>query len=191
MKTEKKPVGHGGANNLLKLNGWNRDKQLGEYTEGDTLTSLAMQLSSDVSALEEIGELPDFSRVSSRNQVVFMAYVSGYPMSFIGEAFGVCPQMICKIIDRLDPDRRFRLDEKAKKALITRIYESRCIAALSSITPEKLKESSAKELAAIAKTMSDAAANMNRSKHKGISSSRVDNMMRQLEAEASGAPYDE
>jgi len=112
------------------------------------------------------------------------AFACGYGTPFIAKMFGVSQPTIFDIIKRIDPNGMFKLSKDSKKSFLTKLYEARGLEALSSITAEKLEDSSASELARISKTMADAAANLNQSKHKEMTGSRLDMLMDAMESEA-------
>ena len=153
--------------------------------------AMGAQLGSEILSLEELRDFPDIRNESERNQLVMAAVACGYSQPFIARAFKVSQPSINEVIRRIDPDGMFKISPNGKKALMTRMYEMRGMEALASITPEKLEDASARDLASIAKTCSDASMSLNQSKHKEIGASRLDNMLKALEMEAGGAPYDE
>ncbi|MHC5061902.1 MAG: hypothetical protein ACYTFK_12560 [Planctomycetota bacterium] len=145
--------------------------------------ALNMTLAADVMSLDDLAGFPDLKGASARDQVIICACACGIGQAFVAKAMGISQQRVCEIVNTIDPGGMFRLSPDAKKAFVTQLYESRGMEALCSITPEKLVCSSAVELSRIAKTMADASASLNQSKHKGIVSSRVDMLMASIEEE--------
>ncbi len=139
--------------------------------------AMGTTLAADVMTVDEMTNIPDIARENERNQGIMCAFACGYSTPFIAKMFKVAQPTIFEIIKRIDPNGVFKLSKDSKKAFMTKLYESRGVEALSSITVEKLEESSAVELARISKTMADAAANLNQSKHKEVSGSRLDMLM--------------
>lgn len=170
----------------IKKRGKKRDKVVEKVAEA----KLAV-ISNDILSLDEMNNFPDLRKENERNQMIIMATACGMSQPFIAKALGVSQPTINEIINRIDPNKQFRLSPDSKKAFMTQMYGTRCVEALMSITPEKLEESSAVELSRIAKTMNDAAQNLNMSKHKNISSNKMDMLMDALESEAVDADFEE
>ena len=138
----------------------------------------------DVLTLDDMEGFPGIRDESERNQLIMCAVACGLSQNFIASALGVTQPTINEIIKRIDPDGKFRISPKASKAFITQLYATRGIEALMSITPEKLQASSASELARVSKLMSDAAQNLNATKHREIGGNKMDLLLEQMAAEA-------
>ena len=145
--------------------------------------ALGTVLTPDILSIEEMQGFPALKKESERNQMIMCATACGFSQPFIAKALGVSQPTINEIIQRIDPDHMFRVSPDAKKAFMTQMFQTRGTEALASITPEKLEESSASDLARIAKTMTDAAQNLNQSKHKEVSGNRLEMLMAQIENE--------
>lgn len=154
-------------------------KYMSELTCEELVDHVSESLKGDVHAVE----IPNIGELSELNQLIFSAYVAGYSHLFIARALGMQRPNVTRIIDRIDPERRFRLSKEARKAFLTNLLQSKAMEALTSITPEKLDESSAKDLIAIARTSIATSEQLNQTKHKETSPSRLDNLLGRLEAE--------
>ena len=141
-------------------------------------------LSIDMLSSGEMQLFPAIKQAPARDQIIICAVAFGLSQQFIADEFDISKQMVMKIIHRKDPEGKYRLDPLAKKALQTKIIESRAMEAICAITPEKLKESSASELMNIAAKGMTVTAAMNQTKHKEICTSRLDNMMDMMDADA-------
>lgn len=141
-------------------------------------------LSVEMLSSGEMQLFPAIKEAPARDQIIICAAAFGLSQRFIAKEFGISQVMVAKIIKRIDPDGKYRLDPLAKKALQTKIIESRAMEAICAITPEKLEESSASELMNIAAKGMTVTAAMNQTKHKEICSSRLDNMMEIMDADA-------
>lgn len=155
-----------------------RDKALVLVAE-----ALGTTLACDVMSLDELKDFPNLAGENERCQMIMSCVACGFSQSFIARALKVSQPTINEIIRRIDPNGAFKLSRDAKKAFMTQLCMTRGIEALSSITPEKLEASSARDLAGIAKTMGEFAAGLNQSKHKEIGGSRMDMMMASIEEE--------
>ena len=139
--------------------------------------AVGITLQTDVMCLEEVAQFPKLAQETPRNQGIVCALACGYSQGFIAKMFGLAQPTVWEIIQRIDPDGMFKLSPNAKKAFVTRLAEARGMEALSSITPEKLEESSAKELSGIAKDMAALSSSLNTSKHKDLTPSRLDSLI--------------
>ena len=148
-------------------------------------------LTPDILSVADMDGWPSLREENEKNQLIVLASACGISQPFIARAFGISQPVVNVILKRIDPDSKFRLDPKARAAFMTQMFEMRGIEALASITPEKLADSSAVELARIAKTMMDAKQALNVSKHKNIGTSRMAMLNEQLEAEAVDAEFEE
>ena len=152
-----------------------------------------MTLACDVMGAEEVAQFPSLIGESPKNQMILCATACGYSQNFIAKMFDVSQPYINKVLKKVDPNGMFRISPKARKAFITRLAETRGMEALSSITPEKIEESSAKDLMKIAKDYVAISRDLNQSKHKEIGKSRLDNILQAIEhdVEVSGPAYEE
>lgn len=153
--------------------------------------ALAVTLEGDVMGLEALGEFPELMKEPPRNQVIMAATALGMSQPMIADAFGVSQPTINEIINRIDPQRKMRAGKDARKAFLTRLYESRAMEAVGSITFDEIKQLNALEKGKLSKLCSEAMANLNASKHREKSVSRLDMLLEQVEAEVGGAPYEE
>lgn len=159
--------------------------------EAEIKTALGITMESDLMQLEELREFPDLLNEPPRNQVIMAATALGIGQNYIAQALGVSQPTINEIINRIDPERRMRASKSAKRAFITKLYESRAIEAIGSITFDEIQQLSALEKGRLGKLCSEAAQNLNQSKHRESGGSKLDRLIQQVEAEASGAPYEE
>lgn len=143
----------------------------------------ALMLAGDVLTAEDIAEYPEIKKLCPKHQAIMCAYSCGYGLRFIAKMFDMQQPNVVKLINRIDPARTFKVGAAAKKAFLQRIAESRAAEALSSITPEKLEASTAKELAGIGKDMMSIAGGLSNTKHKEIGSSKLDSLLEAVENE--------
>ena len=136
-----------------------------------------IMLASDVLSAADLVDYPKLKNESPRNQAVMCAYACGYGQRFIAKMFGIKQPTVNVLINRIDPNKMFKVSADSKKAFLTRIAESRAVEAISSITPEKLEDASAKELTAIAKDCVAISQGLNQSKHKELTASRLDSLI--------------
>ena len=157
--------------------------------------ALAITLEGDPMCLEEIQNFPTLLGVSPKDQGIICMYACGFSQGFIAKTFDMAQPSVWERIQKIDPQGMFKLSPSAKKAFVTRMAESRGIEALSSITFDDYAEASGVEKARIADTMFKISANMNQSKHKEITSGRLDSLIDDvLEAErvsVSASPCEE
>ena len=156
----------------------------GEPDPEEQLDEIGMALTSDVLGAEELEQFPDIKSMSERNQGVFAMHVCGYGPAFMAKAFGVSQPCITRLLNRLDPDRRYKLDPNAKKAFLTRVLTSKAAEAMACITPDKLMDASAKELTGVMKDCLGMSETLNQSKHAQLSTGRLDNLLDEIEREA-------
>ena len=156
--------------------------------------AMAVTLEGDPMCLEEIHNFPTLLGASPKDQGIICMCACGFSQGFIAKSYGMAQPSVWERIQKIDPQGVFKLSPNAKKAFVTRLAESRGLEALSSITPDKLEASSAKELSGIAKDMVAVSQSLNQSKHKEITSGRLDSLIDDvLEAErvsVSASPCD-
>lgn len=154
-------------------------------TEGLVAPAKALEemIAGDVLGLDDLAKYPVIQEASPRHQAILCAYACGYGTSFIGKMVGMKQPNVTAVLNKYDPDRMFKIGPDAKKAFITRIIESRMMEAITSITPEKLEASTAKECAGIMKDCATVAANMNQSKHAAVRPGMVASLMEAAERE--------
>jgi hypothetical protein len=145
--------------------------------------ALGITLSADVMSLEELEDFPTLRNESKRNQGIMACIACGFPQTHVAEMFNIAQPTVFEIINRIDPNKRFRLSPNAKKAFVTKMAEGRAMSAISSITFEELKESTPVERTKIATEMIKISQSLNQTKHKEIGASRLDNLMDEVEAE--------
>ena len=134
-------------------------------------------MADDILSSADLVNFPKIKDESPRNQSLMCAYACGYSTRFLAKAFGIAQPTVFNLIKRIDPNGAFKISDQGKKAFLTRIAESRAAEAISSITPEKLEDSSAKELSGIAKDFVSIAAGLNQTKHRDIAASRLDSLI--------------
>lgn len=150
--------------------------------EGEELMEGLSALASDVSQIDLV-DFPDVKSMSEVNQIIFSSYIAGYGMSFIARAVGWKQPNVSRLIKKLDPDGRYKMNPEARKAVLTNMLMSKQMEAVSSMTAEKMDEAGLKELSGVVKDCGSVIQNMNQSKHKALTGGRLDNMMKELERE--------
>jgi DNA-binding CsgD family transcriptional regulator len=145
---------------------------------------------SEVMSLTDMSAFPNLEKESKRNLSIMALVANGLSERWIADSFKVSQPTINEIINRIDPDKQFRVSKQARLAFKTQLLEMRGMEALLSITPEKLKDSSAKDLASIGKVMFDAAGSLNQSKHGAQVQSKLEIMMNAANAEAEDAEFE-
>jgi hypothetical protein len=145
-----------------------------------------IQLHSDVMQMSDLADFPNIDDESPRNKLIVYATAGGYSQAAIAEALGVNQNTIWGIIHRIDPNGMFRLSPKAKDAFLVRLVKSRALEVMNYITPEKLKDSSAKELTGMMKDFVTINQSMTQSKHRENDGSRIDSLMEAIEVERKG-----
>lgn len=154
----------------------------GNGSVGVFLASQAM-LEGDVMCCAEVSQYPDLKSESPRNQAIMCALACGYSTNFVGKMFGVSQSVIWKISHRIDPKGMYRATPAAKKAFICKLAETRCMEALSSITPEKLDASTARELSGIAKDLKSVGEKLVHGRHGTGVKGRLEGLLAMLEAD--------
>jgi len=132
---------------------------------------------------ELLDQYPDMRKMTKRQQVVLAAAAMGLGHRAIAAAMGITHEAVGKMLRVIDPDSRVRVSREGKRAFITRMVESRMSESLLAITPEKLNDSTAKELTTIAKNLAGISQTMNQSKHRSVSSGRLTHLMSEIEGE--------
>lgn len=140
-------------------------------------------MAGDIMGIAELQDYPELKGMDDRDVAILCMTAAGMSQSFIARALGIKQPSVHERLTRADPDRRFTLSPKAKKAFMTRFAETRGIEALASITPEKLESASATELMRIAKDAVNVSQQLNQSKHKDISANKLDHMLALIEAD--------
>jgi len=149
----------------------------------DIASKMEEMLASDVLDSETLAKYPVLKEIPPRHQAIMCAYACDYSTRYIGEMVGMKQPNVMSVINKYDPDRMFKIGPEAKKAFMTRLIESRMAEALTSITPEKLSQSSAKELMSITKDGATIVANMNQSKHKSVRPGKLASLLEAVEQE--------
>jgi hypothetical protein len=126
-------------------------------------------------------QYPDMKKMTKRQQVILACAAMGLGVRAIAHGLGVTTGTIYTVLAAVDPDNKVRVTDEGRKAFVTRMLESRISESLLAITPEKLADSSAKELTTISKNLATIKASMNQSKHKGSSASRLSALMNEIE----------
>ena len=145
----------------------------------------ALLLAGDVMGAMDLGAFPDIASEEPRSQAIMCMAACGMSQTYIAKVFDVSQPTINGIIKRIDPNGMFTIDRAGKNAFITKMAQGRTVEAMASITPEKLEESSARELTAIAKDMVSIDQTLNQTKHKEMAGSRLDNLLAEVAEEAS------
>ena len=112
---------------------------------------------------EEVGDLlndslpscievhvPNISEIPEKAQQILALLACGFSASSIARLSGCTPSAVKNMTMRYDPKKSFMLTPQERRKFINKLWEARAGEALLHITPEKLQESSASELANIA-----------------------------------------
>jgi hypothetical protein len=145
--------------------------------------AVEVQLYGDVLGLSDMDGFPDIKDESPRNQAIMCALACGYSTGYVAKMFKMAQSVVYRIAQRIDPKGMYRLSPHAKRAFVVKLAESRCVEALSAITADKLKESSARELATIAKDLGGMAGGMSASRHGSGVGGRLGGLLEMLEAD--------
>ena len=148
-----------------------------------------ISLAEDVLSLGDLEGFPKLEGMDNRDLAILCLSACGFSQGFIASAIGISQPSVWERMKRSDPNRMFVLSPNAKRAFMTRLAESRGLAALAYITPEKLENSSAKELMGIGKDAVAIAQQLNQSKHREVSASRLDSLMKMVESDAIDGEY--
>ena len=132
----------------------------------------------------DMSEYPQIRNLKPRDQMILCASVSGYSPQFIAESLKTDRKTISRALVRIDPTNAFKISKDKKRAFLQRVSESKMLEAMSNITPGKLKESSARELSAIAKDFATISGNLTTSKHRETgTTSRLESLLLAVEIE--------
>ena len=159
----------------------NANARLPSKEDFDDLHSI--QYSDVVMDSEILDKYPDMRKMTKRQQVILASAALGLGHRGIAHAFGISKEAVQQVLMLVDPDKTVRMTKEGRKAFMTRMVEARASEAVLAITPEKLNDSSAKELTVIAKNLASISQAMNQSKHKAVSSGRLVSLMDEIEAE--------
>jgi len=146
---------------LLKI--WRHDKESG-MTMKRTLTEGCLEGMNKAAFTDEVlnagvvEKYPELGTLSVRDQLIMVCISLGYSYRFISEALDVGVASINRTVNRVDPDRRFRVDESAKKEYIATRARSKAMEMISAITPKKIKEASMSALVKGSKGLIEVAA---------------------------------
>jgi hypothetical protein len=154
-----------------------------ERVVSEVADAMGIQLAADVLSLEDMEGFPDIAREKPRNQAIMAMVACGFPQTHIAESFKVSQPTINEIIKRIDPNGRFKIDPKAKKAIITKLAEGRALSAINSITLDDLMVLDADKRTNVAQKMLKISQDLNQTKHKGLSGSRMDSLLAAIEEE--------
>ena len=97
-------------------------------------------------------DLPAIADMPLKAQMILALVAVGFSFRGIGKVLGCESATVSYYVTRYDPEGRFTLSKDAKRAFIAKLWEGRAAEALSHITPEKLQQSTARDLAYVAKT---------------------------------------
>jgi len=133
---------------------------------GNSKETKAMQLkdvkenvfSEDLESVQVLDKFPELRRLKPRDQLIMTSLALGHSVRYTAEAMGVSKSLVSKVSIRVDPSKRFLLDEDARKAFIGQSARTVAMEAISAVTPEKLNDCSAPAAAKVAKTMMETAA---------------------------------
>jgi hypothetical protein len=84
-------------------------------------------------------------------QQVMALLACGFSVTSVAKLAHSNSTAISNLVDRFDPDHKFTMSAKEKRKFLGRLWEARAGEALLRMTPEKMEECSALQLAAIAK----------------------------------------
>jgi len=155
-----------------------RDRAVIEVSE-----CLGIRLNADILSIEDLQGFPNLRAENSRNQGIMAMVACGFSQSHIAEAFGVAQPTIWEIVNRIDPQKKFKLSKKAKRAFITQMAEGTAMSAIASITYSDLIELGADKRTVVAEKLMKLSADLNQSKHKDTGGSRLAQLIEQIENE--------
>jgi hypothetical protein len=147
--------------------------------------ALGITLSADVMSLDDMKGFPHLDEMDEKDRAILCMNACGFSQGFMARVLGMAQPSVWERLKKADPDGMFTLSAQSKKAFMTRLAESRGLEALAYITPEKLEGSSARELIGIAKDAVGISQQLNQSKHKEVSVSKLDYMIDAMNSEAS------
>lgn len=97
-----------------------------------------------------IDAAPKLVDIPEKAQQIFALLACGFSASSIAKLAKCTPGAIRHMIDKYDPKHEFALSPQEKRAFLAKLWEARAGEALLHMTPDKLEEASAVELATIA-----------------------------------------
>ena len=147
--------------------------------------ALGVALTADALSVAEMTDFPRIDGMREKDRAILCLNACGFSQNFIAKAMGMSQPSVWERIEKCDPQRMFTLSQKAKRAFMTRLAESRGLEALAYLTPEKLENAGARELMSIAKDAVSVSQQLNQSKHKEVSSSTLDYMLTKMVEEGS------
>ncbi|MBM3300169.1 MAG: hypothetical protein FJY85_09460 [Deltaproteobacteria bacterium] len=111
-------------------------------------------------------DVPKPGDMPARAQQVLCLLACGFSPTSIAKLAKITPQAVSNLVSRYDPDKKVTLTSKERRAFISQLWEARGIEALLHITPAKLADSTAKDLAGIAALAARSAAPLSSEKPK-------------------------
>ncbi len=116
------------------------------------------QFSDEICNSGVIEKYPEFANLDGRDQLVMIGVSLGYSYRFLADAMRTNITAISRVVNRVDPTRRYREDEVAKKVFIAGRARSKAMEMITAITPQKISEASMSTLVKGAKGLMEVAA---------------------------------
>lgn len=145
--------------------------------------AMGISLSADILSVADLDGFPAFDGLSNDDKAMLCLSACGFGQLFIADVLGINQSNVSRRLEKIDPERMFVVSPNKRKAIMTRLAESRGLEALAYITPEKLAASSAKDLMMIGEKSANVIQTLNQSKHKEVSAGRLENLMKMIEAD--------
>lgn len=154
------------------------EKQLEEITLPDLNLPGVIELRDSVLIAPD--DIPDTAAV------VLALTALGYGAKRVASICGISRQGVYDYLERYDPKRKCRITDEDRRLITTQMMRLTAVEALMNITHEKLKESSAKDLADIATRCAGVVEKMELSKKVGdaVGASRLESMLDALDVPA-------
>lgn len=121
--------------------------------------------------------------IPDRAVLIMALKAIGFGSRRIGSMLGCTRSTVDDYLKRYDPDGLCTITQEQKRILTTQMFQSTAIASLMEITQEKLRNTNADKLSAIASRCATTAEKLNLSKKIGdeMTASKVDSMMDALD----------
>lgn len=97
-------------------------------------------------------DAPSLENIPEKAQQYLALAACGFSYASIARLAGVSPAAVRDSVLRYDPKKQFSLTKNEKSAFLRKLWEARAGEALMFLTPEKLENASASQLASIART---------------------------------------
>ena len=130
-----------------------------------------------------LDKYPDLRKMSKLNQLILAGSAMGMGIQAIGRAVGMDKSSISRRLAKLDPEKMIRMTPEGKKAFSESVVKSKTLDALLAITTDKMEESSARDLSAIAKNLTSISNASKAQKFSGATMGQLDNLMGEIETE--------